>query len=818
MPQRPAFTGQRRDFITAHKAGYAAAVKAGTQKDFVANFQRAFFNRWDPLLPLDVERSQEDLDAVDDSVPAKEYPVPLPPEEGSENFEEALEKYRADVLKYEEFKKVLELRKGQIERRLKADYVRDQTPGSSSKKIDLKNPFIAVTLQLSGGQLAKPRLTPAPLYWKENNNEFVTAIYHKRKEIEKPENKDIPQLFQRVLKEEWEKLSAEVQKEWEEKAKTAHKGSLSDWEQAKKGTPSTRPEDRQRAINGLARFMQPILDGICAATGMSCTLIVGGPEPADNGRLNAMAIHAGATTTGNVNMNWGQSELATWKKVIFPSMGVWLKKCYSVEECRSRALPSEAEGDDGMDIDTDDQVFTFSVEEGEVGGASAAPTDKPMDSSDLSQAPVSTSKAAGSDNPKESSSSEPAATSSHSRAASVPPSGPPASPRASPSPGDVRSTTPLMPASPLPPSSPGLGTSFSVPSPVHSPNLSRLASIPPSSPIPSSPHLSTTTSPPPSNASLPSDADTDTLRIPSEPESEASGLSGRRERSAHKRDAAEILEPETTSSSSKRARTAAGVSAGLKGSRPRPGPASKRPPRALPTGGKKTTSSSSAPKQPSEIPSKRVYVEIEKKIVRKKLTAEPKPSESASMPIDNGKPVVPSEAHSYAHKTLALAWNVIPLKVVGFEDLLKLWVRFEAQEGFVGTERLGARGRPKWVADWNQRARNPTYLPETKDPNALVDGFWIWWKSLQPAWREFSENCRPLDRIYHDADGDVEVLRVGGQNGMASVVACMAYCAYAVHRMPIENSRDAGMQELLWEELAAAARDVSWVLRALVTA
>jgi len=34
--------------------------------------------------------------------------------------------------------------------------------------------------------------------------------------------------------------------------------------------------------------MQPILDGVCALTGGTATLIWGGPEPADQGHLNVV--------------------------------------------------------------------------------------------------------------------------------------------------------------------------------------------------------------------------------------------------------------------------------------------------------------------------------------------------------------------------------------------------------------------------------------------------------------------------------------------------------------------------------------------------
>jgi hypothetical protein len=44
--------------------------------------------------------------------------------------------------------------------------------------------------------------------------------------------------------------------------------------------------DFHRCIQGLMKFVQPILDGICAATGWKATLIAGGLELADGGHLN----------------------------------------------------------------------------------------------------------------------------------------------------------------------------------------------------------------------------------------------------------------------------------------------------------------------------------------------------------------------------------------------------------------------------------------------------------------------------------------------------------------------------------------------------
>ena len=79
---------------------------------------------------------------------------------------------------------------------------------------------------------------------------------------------------------------------------------------------------------------------------MKATMLIGGPEPADGGRLNVIrsvstpffswafldefeySIHSGMTS-GDVKSTFGQSEHTTYKQVVVPLFGKFLKKCYS---------------------------------------------------------------------------------------------------------------------------------------------------------------------------------------------------------------------------------------------------------------------------------------------------------------------------------------------------------------------------------------------------------------------------------------------------------------------------------------------------------
>lgn len=100
-----------------------------------------------------------------------------------------------------------------------------------------------------------------------------------------------------------------------------------------------------RVINCLPKFIEPLLDLIADHTGWNISVIAGGPEPADGGRLNiiryvvcslhfipaliyiTLSIHSGVTS-GSVKMNYGRSERVAYKEHIVPSFGRFLTKCY----------------------------------------------------------------------------------------------------------------------------------------------------------------------------------------------------------------------------------------------------------------------------------------------------------------------------------------------------------------------------------------------------------------------------------------------------------------------------------------------------------
>lgn len=95
-----------------------------------------------------------------------------------------------------------------------------------------------------------------------------------------------------------------TKEKYKQEATKRHKVLLTEWELNLSRPASKDPEARQqyvssfvmytydlrsdRCIDGVPSLVQPLLDLLSEFTGMPGTLIMGGPEPADGGRLNVI--------------------------------------------------------------------------------------------------------------------------------------------------------------------------------------------------------------------------------------------------------------------------------------------------------------------------------------------------------------------------------------------------------------------------------------------------------------------------------------------------------------------------------------------------
>lgn len=157
--------------------------------------------------------------------------------------------------------------------------------------------------KLTGTSVQRPRLRTAYNLWGPANRCFVDPIFHDRVRDDNVPATRQAALRSAIYKELFDELPNDERQEWIKKAEEEHQAALAKVSIALKNGASEAPEDRQRyifscvfiffrltnvirVIESLSGFVEPILDLIAEHTGWKITLIAGGPEPADGGRLN----------------------------------------------------------------------------------------------------------------------------------------------------------------------------------------------------------------------------------------------------------------------------------------------------------------------------------------------------------------------------------------------------------------------------------------------------------------------------------------------------------------------------------------------------
>ncbi|CAA7268955.1 unnamed protein product [Cyclocybe aegerita] len=205
--------------------------------------------------------------------------------------------------------------------------------------------------RIVGSTIKQPRLkTPSNIWRKSRQSEIEEAT--RRHALEnglKP--KQVPAARERE------------KEEWERQAKEEHEQDLVRWKADTEGPLPNDPDFQQQCIEALPLLMQPLLDGIRACTGLNTTLLFGGPEPADGGRMKVFGMHSGHIPD-DPTMNFGRAERKRYDEHLVPIFGDFLRSAYTPEECKARALPNEhrfsladqLSDEDGVNVNTIDFV------------------------------------------------------------------------------------------------------------------------------------------------------------------------------------------------------------------------------------------------------------------------------------------------------------------------------------------------------------------------------------------------------------------------------------------------------------------------------
>ncbi|KAF9054758.1 hypothetical protein BJ165DRAFT_1523240 [Panaeolus papilionaceus] len=803
-----AFSGSRKVFLASQAEDYEAGIQGGYTADAVAVITRKYFKRYPVWLDHDAEPSPEFLQKVDDDAPDEEYPEPDPDIMSPEEYDVALKEH-------EERNKLIQFRKAQIKRRLAYQYLR--THDLNQKESRAENPYFALLCKLSGSSAERPIRKPPSNFWRKTATDEIKTEVDRRATSQHTSRKNgLAGLRSTVTKQMFNKLPADQKEEWDRISKEEHAVRLEEWEKRLKTGPSDDPNDRQRCIESLIRFVQPILDGICSATGWKATLIAGGPEPACAGGLSIISVHSG-TTSGEIKMNFGRAESARFAKYIAPIFTDFLKKSYSVEECKSQALPSNSafEGLTGT-VEEEQGVNLFSLglplQSAPQGPSAASPTPNPAagppsfnNASALSPLPLNgiiypAPPPPNTQIPLPNAQMPPPNTASvpvNTPTRPPPLSSPPASPLASP----CRSPPASPPFIDSPPHSP-IALSFSPLLPSHvmptvqnqppppstsMDNASTSASIlSPNAPPISVAHLAIPPRPTPPLTTTPTQAAVKCTPPPRTDHQQPVVQQGLTMLvvSALPLQTLATQDP-GTSEKRKRADTIP----------------NNQPMAASGTNTKKTriaAPSKAAIQGPSNPLPRNIRVQESRKgeggsSVKGKGGGSGKGKEKENA-TPSGVTGLAEDSSTISEPKWFTEWLAVfrmeskdlgPKKQdwmgLGFHDLLNEWEAFEKESRFEDRGRLSAVNRPDFIHTWIKNARKTTFRPAIQDVMAAQRDFKAWWDGLQPAWRRRSDGTVNSRQI----EGDWSSLHLPGINGLFSAVTALFFIgslSYLMHR------------------------------------
>ncbi|KAH9480166.1 hypothetical protein JR316_0006764 [Psilocybe cubensis] len=327
--KKGAYHGARLEFLLSQKPAFQKATSEKNKAEVLADIQRRFFKRFPLEKPDTWEPTAEELDAVDDDAPDEE------PEEPNKDLM-SLEDYEKAVEKRKERQALLASRRNKIRRWFKYQYDKDHSVSLSLAE----DPYFNLIQQLFGKESKKPRLkTPVNLWRKvPENHDLIEAEIMAM--VPAVDVKELAKTRDAVARRLFSSLDVEVQKQWKEIALEQHAKALKEHENYMTEGPSLSPEERQRCIECLTRVMQPVLEAVCKMTGWVSTFMAGGPEPAREGSLSIVSVHAGVTS-GPIKMNFGAAERVRIKEHTIPIFTSYVRKCFTAEMRKSVALPKD---------------------------------------------------------------------------------------------------------------------------------------------------------------------------------------------------------------------------------------------------------------------------------------------------------------------------------------------------------------------------------------------------------------------------------------------------------------------------------------------
>ncbi|KAF8868525.1 hypothetical protein CPB84DRAFT_1857559 [Gymnopilus junonius] len=200
----------------------------------------------------------------------------------------------------------------------------------------------ALLFALTGKGTVRPRQRTPVNVWRKTKRSEIEAKSKFIAEKDGLANDQLAALRDKVARDMFDALPDAEKEHWKQQAEVESSAVLDQWKrngtmqvERTRGNPNVN-KDHQHAIQGLVRVSKIFLDCVEKTTGWKATLIAGGPEPARDGQLNMISVHAG-TTLGESKMDLVGALGARYENVI-SGFGDFLEMCYTSEDCRLSAL------------------------------------------------------------------------------------------------------------------------------------------------------------------------------------------------------------------------------------------------------------------------------------------------------------------------------------------------------------------------------------------------------------------------------------------------------------------------------------------------
>ncbi|KAK7024184.1 SERTA domain-containing protein 3 [Paramarasmius palmivorus] len=352
MPAPRAFTGVRLRFLEAQLNGYAQADSEGHAADFAIDVARRYLKRFPVSLSEDKEPTAQELQAVDDDAADEDRPVPVQKEGMSDDeYAKAMTEYedfqKTTTFKVQQIQRWLKnwSKKGVDDSNSSSSSSGSSTSSGSGRRTGARRDPLRefMVLRLLGPKAGPGRCRAAfHLYGKKHADQIEVLLQQKLRmtrssgsalgretsaagaststtneqatgpiepnhaeelEVEdgdvigadserakltrKGEDAQLA-MRQEIVRAQFNKLTPAEKEEFVKLSYDEHEARVQDWQERVNAPFPQDPASRQLAIESIPNAAQPILDLIHEATGWNVTIIAGGPEPADQGRLNIM--------------------------------------------------------------------------------------------------------------------------------------------------------------------------------------------------------------------------------------------------------------------------------------------------------------------------------------------------------------------------------------------------------------------------------------------------------------------------------------------------------------------------------------------------